>query len=333
MTQTLTRTDFEITSDPGFRLGVRETSSVSAASSVPVLLLHGARVPGLPSFDIPVPGYSLPDDLASAGHVVWNLDARGYGRSTRPEAMSRDPGSSPPLVRSAEVVRDVAATVEALRERHGVRQVALLGWATGGHWLGHYASVYNDRVSHLVLYNTLYGGTTEHPSLGRGSDLEDPEHPGQFNARGLGAWRAGTAMSLLSGWDASIPVADKATWRDPAVAEAYVAGALASDPTSQERDPPSFRSPAGSLEDSFYLASGRQLWDASLLTAHALILRSERDFWSRPEDVEVLQRHLVHAASVRTVTLPDATHFAHLDRPERGRARFLEAVLAFLATA
>lgn len=330
MAESLVRSDFEVAGDPGIRLGIRETRPEGSPAGVPVLLLHGARVPGIPSFDLAVPGYSLADDLAAAGHVVWNLDARGYGRSTRPEGMLRDPAATAPLVRSSEVVRDVAAAVAALRARHGVGQVALLGWATGGHWLGHYASIFSDRVSHLVLYNTLYGGTSTHPSLGRGSDLEDPERPGEFNARALGAWRASSAASLLGGWDASIPLEDKTAWRDPAVAEAYVAAALASDPTSGQRTPPGFRAPTGALEDSFYLACGRQLWDASLITAHTLILRSERDFWSRAEDVEMLQRHLVHAASVRAVTLPDATHFAHLDRPERGRARFLEETLAFL---
>jgi pimeloyl-ACP methyl ester carboxylesterase len=84
------------------------------------------------------------------------------------------------------------------------------------------------------------------------------------------------------------------------------------------------------LEDSYYLASGRQLWDASLVRAPTLILSSERDFWARPEDRASLAAHLVGAPRVRVVVLPDATHFVHLDRPERGRERFLREVLTFL---
>jgi pimeloyl-ACP methyl ester carboxylesterase len=61
-----------------------------------------------------------------------------------------------------------------------------------------------------------------------------------------------------------------------------------------------------------------------------LIIRSERDFWSRPEDVELLRDHSVHALDVRSVVLPQATHYVHLDRPEAGRARFLEEVRTFL---
>ena len=87
----------------------------------------------------------------------------------------------------------------------------------------------------------------------------------------------------------------------------------------------------GAMEDRFYLATGRQLWDASLIQAATLILRSERDFWSRPEDPQQLAAQLVHAPEVRVVVIPEATHHVHLDRPERGRTRFLDEALSFLS--
>jgi pimeloyl-ACP methyl ester carboxylesterase len=113
--------------------------------------------------------------------------------------------------------------------------------------------------------------------------------------------------------------------------EAYQHEALASDPVSGEKSPPAFRAPSGAMEDAFYLASGRQLWDAASITARVLIIRSGNDFWSRPEDVARLQEHLVNAAAVRVATIPNATHYVHLDRQERGRAKFLEEVAAFLS--
>jgi pimeloyl-ACP methyl ester carboxylesterase len=84
------------------------------------------------------------------------------------------------------------------------------------------------------------------------------------------------------------------------------------------------------LEDSFRLASGRQLWDAAPIEAHVLIIRSAFDFWSRPEDVTGIEEHLVNAASVRAVTIQEATHHVHLDRPLRGRREFLEEVVRML---
>jgi pimeloyl-ACP methyl ester carboxylesterase len=331
MVAPLIREDFVVQGEAGVVLFVREVCAAGPAvqPGVPILLVHGARVPGIASFDLPVPGGSLAADLAEAGHPVYIMDVRGYGGSTRPAAMERE-AAGPPLVRSAEVVRDLAVVVEWISERQGGRPIAALGWATGGQWLGHYATLYADSLSHLILDNSLYGTVPDHPSLGRGSSLEDPQHPGQFNQAETPAYRYNTAASLVAGWDASIPLAEKAEWYDPAVVAAYQVAALASDPTSGTRTPPSFRAPTGALEDSFYLATGRQLWDASYLRARTLVLRSERDFWSRPEDPPRLAVHAVHAPVVRQVTLPSATHFVHLDRPERGLDRFLREVLAFL---
>ncbi len=330
--QHIIREEFFITSDPEIQIFVREVkdSETQHQQKGPILLLHGARVPGVASFDLDVANGSLAADLASHGYIVYVMDARGYGNSSRPPEMEQPPEKNPPLTRSSEVVRDITAVVEWIRRRLGVERVALLGWATGAHWHGYYTALYSDRVSHLILYNTLYGGTSDHPTLGHGSASEDSNHPGRFNIAATGAYRFNTAAGLLPSWDQSIPLQDKAQWRDPVVAQAYVTAALASDPTSTTRTPPSFRAPIGALEDSFYLATGRQLWDASLIGVPTLILRSERDFWSRPQDAELLAEHLVHAPRVRKVTLLDATHFAHLDRPEYGRDAFLKEVLSFL---
>jgi pimeloyl-ACP methyl ester carboxylesterase len=327
----IVRTDHIVSGDPGIRIYVREVHRTALRTKgVPLLLLHGARVPGVASFDLPVAGGSLAANLAAAGHVTFIMDARGYGRSTRPREMSEPPEAHPPLVHSDEVVRDVAAVVEWIRKRTGAARVDVLGWATGGHWLGNYAALNPDRVGHLVMHNTLYAGSDVHPLLGHGTDLEDPEHLGQFNAKAFGAYRWTTAASTLGAWDRSIPEQDKSLWRDPAVADAYVEAALDSDPAGRTRNPPAFRAPSGAMEDSFALAIGRPLWDASRIRAAVLITASERDFWSRPEDRQRLEQDLVHAKSVRVVVIPNATHHVHLDRPERGRRMFLETVLAFL---
>jgi pimeloyl-ACP methyl ester carboxylesterase len=324
------REDFFVDVGDGTQLLVRGVRP-PAPARVPVILIHGARVPGIASFDLPVPAGSLAADLAMGGHPTYVVDARGYGRSTRPPQMSGDPRACAPLVRSPEVVRDLAAVVPAVQGRSGAAAVAVLGWATGAMWAGHYATLYPDHLSHVVFYNSLYGGTVGHPMLGPGSDFEDPVHRGRFNDLEVGGYRLNPAESLLSSWDASIPVADLESWRASEVARAYVQAALDSDETSASRTPPSFRAPSGALEDSFYLACGRQLWDASLITAAALVIRSELDFWSRPEDAELLTEHLVHASRVGTSVLPQATHYVHLDRPKAGRDLFLREVLGFLA--
>ena len=88
----------------------------------------------------------------------------------------------------------------------------------------------------------------------------------------------------------------------------------------------------GAIEDSFYQATGRRLYDASSITANVLIVRAENDFWSRPEDVEALAQHLTRAHTVRVLRISHPTHFVHLDRPEHGRDVLISAVREFLET-
>jgi pimeloyl-ACP methyl ester carboxylesterase len=322
--------DFFIEVEQDIHIFVREIQGTNP-DAIPIILVHGARVPGLASFDLDAPQSSVAQDLAAAGHAVYIFDARGYGSSSRPRAMDEPPRPSMALTRSNEVVRDLIGVVEAVCGRTQSHQVALLGWATGGMWAGHYASLYPERVSHFVAYNTLYGGHDGHPLLGRGSPLEDSAQPGRFDIASAGSYQFHTADSLRPSWDNSIPAEQPTEWRDPRVIDAYVNAALASDSTAHHRSPPSFRAPTGAMEDSFLLASGHQVFDASTITAHTLIVRSERDFWSRPEDVSRLSQDLHRAANVRQVLIPRATHFVHLDRPGAGRAQFLTEVLAFVA--
>ena len=324
------RTDRFVELSDGERLFIRE---IKRPGEVPgrsaVLLMHGARVPGLASFDLPVEGGSLAADLAAEGHQIYILDLRGYGASSRPPAMDGPPEGGVPLARTADAVADISAAVDAITGWSGDGQVSLVGWATGGHWVGAYASENPEKIERAVFYNTLYGGSDEHPTLGRGSPLDDRENPGTFDAAAFGAYRLNTRESLFTAWDKSIPAADKAQWRDPSVTKAYGDAALASDPTSAERNPPSFRAPSGAMADSFELALDRRQWDASALSMPVLVILSQLDFWSRSADAETIVKE---APNAQLVTIPDATHFVHLDRDRAGRATFMSALLRFLGT-
>jgi hypothetical protein len=61
----LLRNDFRVESDPGVHLFVREVSAPSdgVTPSRSILLLHGAPMGGVASFDLPVAGGSLAADL------------------------------------------------------------------------------------------------------------------------------------------------------------------------------------------------------------------------------------------------------------------------------
>jgi hypothetical protein len=57
------RADFFVPVERGVTIFVREVRG-SRGDAVPVVLVHGARVPGLASFDLGIPGGSLAEDLA-----------------------------------------------------------------------------------------------------------------------------------------------------------------------------------------------------------------------------------------------------------------------------
>ncbi|NER79189.1 MAG: alpha/beta hydrolase [Leptolyngbya sp. SIO1D8] len=322
----VTRADFFVESDPEIEIFVREVLPDSEATGVPILLIHGGGPGGIASFDLDVPGYSLATSLAQAGHRVYVMNVRGWEASTRPTALAEPADRNPPAVNSEDAVRDIDAVVGWIRDRTEQPAVALVGWATGGHWAGLYTSRHNDMISHLVILNSLYGVNAPWPLTQR---FEDPNNPGTFDPSG-GAYRTVDYDGFLRGWDNSIPTDDKAQWREPAVADAYARTAIERDPTSQSRTPPSALIPTAYREESFNLTQGQQYWNAEEISTPTLVIRGELDFWSRPEDLLALATDLVNAPALRTVTIPDATHYLFNDRPERGRDRFIQEVLTFL---
>lgn len=322
----ISRTDFRVESDPGIEIFVREVIPQSVSAGVPILLIHGGGPGGLASFDLEVPDYSLAADFAKAGHRVYVMNVRGWEASTRPAGLDEPADNNPPLVTSGEAVRDIDAVVDWIRDRTS-QPVALVGWATGGHWAGMYTSQNNEAVSHLVMLNSLYGVNAPWALSER---FQDPDNPGRFNPEG-GAYRLVDYDGFLRGWDNSIPVDDKTQWREPAVADAYAHTAVALDPTNTTRTPPSARIPTAYREESFNLAQGDQYWHAADIYTPTLAIRGELDFWSRPDDLLALETELINAPAIEIVTIPDATHYVFNDRPERGRRQFIQAVLTFLS--
>ena len=82
----------------------------------------------MPSFDLPVPGYSLAEDFAKRGFRVFVMDVRGWGSSTKPRAMDEPPETSAPLVPAKEAADDIATVVDSLK----LDRFVLVGHSMGG---------------------------------------------------------------------------------------------------------------------------------------------------------------------------------------------------------
>jgi alpha-beta hydrolase superfamily lysophospholipase len=192
----LERKDLFAREADGIRIHVREVRAASGKCE-PIVLVHGARVPGVASFDLPVAGGSLAADFAVHGLCVYVVDIRGYGDSTRPPEMREPVEKHPPLVRTVEATRDIDAAVDLARERSGATRVSLFGWATGGQWAGFYATLHPEKLSRLILLNSLYGADAPHPLMGHGSEMEEPAHPGHLNPA---IWRLSMLHGRFAAW-------------------------------------------------------------------------------------------------------------------------------------
>jgi len=313
--------------DPGIKLFVREKKAEGARATEDntVLFVHGATFPSTPDFDLQFQDYSWADRLARQGYVVYMFDKRNYGFSTREKAMDEPAASNRPVTRSFLAVRDIGAVVDHIRAKSKISRVSLIGWSWGAMTAGYYASLHSEKVRKLVLYAPLYNNPL-HTNLGAGSGLQDKRNPSQFNYA-MGAYRLGTAEANNKRWDGEIPVQNKDDYRDPAVQDAFNQAALATDPTSSTRNPPSLRAPNGVLEDSFYQATGRPIWHAANIYVPTLVIAGEDDTWSFPHDREGLMRDLTNAPVKKHVTIPHATHFVLF---EKQRFKFFEEIESFL---
>ena len=321
------RADAWVESEPGIQLFVREIrASMKEEVGTPVLLIHGGGPGSLPNFDPTVPNYSLAEDIASVGHIVYMMDVRGFGNSSKPAALDSTDAKAPPAVSSDEAVKDISAVVDWILRRSRESKAAIVGLGAGGNWAALYTTKNSDKVSHLVLVNALYGVKAPWKP---GKAFEDPKNPGAFNPW-AGAFFLADARGLMADWDRAIPGGDKSQWRDPRVAVAYVKLALAGDATANTRTPSSIRIPGAFRKEHFEMSQGKKFWDAKDIRVPTLYVRGTLDDWSRPEDLQSLHAELVNAPQKQFVVIHDATHFLHLDRPEKGRAAFIQELLVFL---
>lgn len=331
MTEILRR-DFHIQTEDGVSIAIREVKRAGASDKVPMILLHGTRIPGLSEFDLPVKNGSLAADLAAKGHVCYIVDARGFGRSERPPEMEQPPvAGARSLARSIEITRDVAAATDHLRQSTGQDKVGLFGWGVGGTICAMYAAMWPEKVSHIVLYMVIYGGVGGHPKFTFGSIWDDPENPGRFNHQRFGNYAYNTLELLDSHWNGQIPIEDKNAWRDPEMIKAFGQALLEGDPTAKDRNPPTYRSPNGMLEDLFIMGcNGVKLIHADQIYSKVMVVRAQYDSLCRADDMAVFEKDLVNAQEVVMYAPPNTTHYILLDRPERGRIDMLKRMDKFL---
>jgi pimeloyl-ACP methyl ester carboxylesterase len=223
------------------QIHVREVALAGAASRSGaaglgvVLFVHGAGTPAEVTFDVPYKDYSWMAYLARAGFDVFSMNMTGYGRSTRPPAMSdpcnflKDqqaqfvprqipapcaPSHPAPISTMGSDWNDIGAVVDYLRALRRVDKVSLVGWSQGGPRTGGYALRNPEKVARLVVLAPAYVRTGP-------SALPNPPFPNE------GSMTAQSRADFVANWDRQVGCADQ---YEPGASAAVWADMLASDP-------------------------------------------------------------------------------------------------------
>jgi pimeloyl-ACP methyl ester carboxylesterase len=294
--------------DGGIRLGLIEKRPATLDPRLPPLLvLHGATF-GAGLFDLPRPGYSLLNAMATAGRMVYALDIRGYGRSRAPAVMDMPPNQHPPFARATAAVADVVAAVEFILALRGARSLDLAGFSWGTVVAALFAAAQPTKVSRLAVYAPLYAARNE-PWLDRIADLADRNRL----AATYGAYRLITAADVAARWDADLPPGDAECFRESGIAELLFDAPAALDPAAAGRDPPAFRCPNGALADMVEVFNGRPLYNPVSLHMPVLLVRGGADTTSTDEDCRALLAH-VASHEKRYEVISPGSHFLCIER-------------------
>jgi pimeloyl-ACP methyl ester carboxylesterase len=208
-----------------------------------VLFVHGAGTPAEVAFDVPYQDYSWMAFLARAGYDVFSVDMTGYGRSTRPAAMSdpcnlaadRQAGFTaapckPTYAHALTTIEsdwnDIDAAVDYIRQLRRVERVSMVGWSQGGPRAGGYALQHPQKVNRLVLLA---------PAYNRMSAAAAPARPAESVA-----FNTQSRAEFDANWERQLGCSGQ---MEPAVADAVWADMLASDPVGATWGPGVRRAP------------------------------------------------------------------------------------------
>lgn len=299
--------------DAGIQLHVRNKHPAGVerfGSDRIVLFVHGATYPAETAFDIDLPGGSWLDLMAQRGFDAYFVDVRGYGRSTRPAAMSQPPAANPPFADTADAVRDVGAAVEFILRRRGVQKLHLVGWSWGTAIMGTFAASNSAKVERLVLYAPLYAMREPAPIAGPGAYRAVPrEAARQRGIRGIPPDRV-EEISPRAWFD---------VWFD---------ANLAVDGEGAARTPPVFRAPNGVIKDIGEIWSrGRSPYDPAEIRVPTLLVIGEWDQDTPRYMADEVFSKLTRSPDKRYTVIGEGTHTLAL---ERNRMRLIREVQQFL---
>jgi pimeloyl-ACP methyl ester carboxylesterase len=281
-----------------------------SSPGAPVLYVHGATFPSALSLFWRFDGVSWADKLAGAGFDAWGFDFIGFGGSSRPSEMSRNPAGEPPIGRADDAAEQIKAVVDFIRQERNLSRISIIAHSWGTIAAGRYAGQHPDAIDRLVFFGPITQRALRH--------LPDPET--------LGGWRYITVAEQWMRFTEDVPQGHPPVLLDGHFRR-WAAAYIAIDRSSQTRDPPSVAIPNGPAADITAAWRGNLAYDPGAIHAPTLIVRGEWDSLVQDTDAAWLRTQLSNAQIVRDVTIRKGSHLMHL---EESRHQLHQASIDFL---
>ena len=307
---------FVPSADAGIQLYIRNkvpADMKTFSSEKTVLFVHGANFPSETSFDVSLGGSSWMDYIARHGYDVYMIDIRGYGRSTRPQAMSQPPDANPPFADTEEATRDVSAAVDFILKRRGIAKLNLLGWSWGTTMMALYTTRNNERVNKLVLHAPIWTPPSTFKAV-----LPVP----------TAAYRSVTMDATRKRWYTGVPVDKQSDLIPSGWFDIWAKAALESDPEGARQNPPVVRAPNGVMVDvAAHWMKGNRLYDAAEIRVPTMLIKAEWDADTPAVLAQGLFANLKNTPYKSYMEIGEGTHFLML---EKNRMQLFRAVQSFL---
>ena len=306
----------ESSADKNCKLYVREV--VPEKPKGIALVLHGATLSSV-IFDLKVTEHSMLGFLAEQGFATYSIDYRGYGNSSKPDAMNDPEMKGAPLIDHRDAHEDVMDLIRYTQSIDHNLPINLVGFSWGSNISGFTAL--KTAINKLILLGPVY--SYANPGW---RELGDAKDVMKLN-KSIKSYRIVSRARWHKPWDVEIPFTDKSVWRDPKLLEEICDSIEATDAewANATGNQGAIRIPTGVLSDAHRVYTLRPIYDAAKITCPTLILRGEQDSSSRDEDMQGLFNKL--NCPKQRIDLPDASHYGIL---EKGADRFFNAIVEFL---
>lgn len=306
--------------DPSCKIAIRSTLPVDQVNVV-VLLLHGATLPSI-IFDLPgEQGHpTMMSYLSANGCAVYSLDFRGYGLSSKPEAMNDPAMCGLPLITHKDAANDVHDVQQFIIQQHPGIPIVLCGFSWGSSISG-YLATHTNWISKLILLGPVY--SYKNPQW---QELADPNDSTKLNL-GIKSYRIASRERWCGLWERELKVDNAVAWRDPKTLEALLDHIENTDTTwaKKSNNPGCIRIPTGVLMDALQTYNQTPIYEASKIKCPTLVLRGEHDTASLSADADGLMNALT--CSKQRVDISNATHYGIL---ERQAERFFQSIADFI---